>query len=175
VAFFGAFVASAALSVPGIPLLSLAAGAVLGPWWGLVVASFASAMGATLAFLASRALLRDWVGRRFGARMSALDDGVRRHGAWYLLTLRLVPVFPASVINLGLGVTALRPWTFYWVSQLGMLVAIALYVNAGTRLAQLNSLRDVATPTVWAWLFALILLPWLVKLGIERRLRAARA
>jgi uncharacterized membrane protein YdjX (TVP38/TMEM64 family) len=173
--FFGVFIAAAALSLPATPLLSIAAGAVLGPLWGTMVSSFASALGATLAFLLSRWLLRDWVRRRLGARMAAVDAGVRRDGGWYLLTLRIVPILPGSVINLCFSVTALRAWTFYWISQLGTLLATGLYVNAGTQLAHLTSLADIATPRVLASLTALAVLPLLARYGLTRwRTHAAR-
>ena len=145
-AFFAAYVACTALSLPGATILTLAAGAMFGLVWGTVISSFASSVGATLAFWASRIVLRDWVQARFAARLAAINDGVARDGGFYLLTLRLVPVMPFFVINLALGVTGLRTWTFYWVSQVGMLAATMIYVNAGTQLARVHSLHDIATP-----------------------------
>ena len=119
--YFVVYVISTALSLPGATLLTLAGGAVFGLLWGLVIVSFASTLGATLAFLMARFLFRDWVQKRFGQRLATIDAGVRREGAFYLFTLRLVPVFPFFLINLLLGLTAMKARTFYWVSQLGML------------------------------------------------------
>jgi pyruvate/2-oxoglutarate dehydrogenase complex dihydrolipoamide dehydrogenase (E3) component/uncharacterized membrane protein YdjX (TVP38/TMEM64 family) len=144
--FFGIYVAATALSIPGAVILTLAAGAVFGFWRGLLIVSFASTIGATLAFLAARFLLRDFVTRRFGERAKAIDQGIARDGAFYLFTLRLVPLFPFFLINLLMGLTALPALTFYWVSQLGMLAGTAVYVNAGTRLAQLDSVRGILSP-----------------------------
>ena len=140
------YVVVTALSLPGAALLTLAGGAVFGLWWGLLIVSFASTIGATLAFLISRFLLRDWVLARFGARFKAIDEGVRRDGAFYLFTLRLVPVFPFFMINLLMGLTAMKARTFYWVSLLGMLAGTAVYVNAGTQLGQLESLSGIVSP-----------------------------
>jgi uncharacterized membrane protein YdjX (TVP38/TMEM64 family) len=119
--YFALYVAITALSLPGAALMTLAGGAVFGLWWGTLIVSFASSVGATLAFLVSRFLLRDWVTQRFGARLAAIDAGIRREGAFYLFTLRLVPVFPFFIINLLFGLTAMKAFTFYRVSQLGML------------------------------------------------------
>lgn len=144
--FFVVYVAVTALSIPGATVLTLAAGAMFGLWVGLVLASFASSIGATLAFLASRYLLRDSVQSRFGKQLAPINEGVKRDGALYLLTLRLVPVFPFFVINLLMGLTPMPARRFYWVSQLGMLAGTAVYVNAGTQLAAIQSLRDVVSP-----------------------------
>jgi len=145
-AFFVVYVAVTALSIPGATVLTLAAGAMFGLWVGLLLASFASSIGATLAFLASRYLLRDSVQSRFGKQLAPINEGVKRDGALYLLTLRLVPVFPFFVINLLMGLTPMPAHRFYWVSQLGMLAGTAVYVNAGTQLAAIQSLRDVVSP-----------------------------
>ncbi|SMP44006.1 FAD-dependent oxidoreductase [Noviherbaspirillum suwonense] len=144
--FFGIYVGATALSIPGAVILTLAAGAVFGLWRGLLIVSFASAIGATLAFLAARFLLRDFVTRRFGDRLKAIDQGIARDGAFYLFTLRLVPLFPFFLINLLMGLTNLPALTFYWVSQVGMLAGTAVYVNAGTQLAQLESVRGILSP-----------------------------
>jgi pyruvate/2-oxoglutarate dehydrogenase complex dihydrolipoamide dehydrogenase (E3) component/uncharacterized membrane protein YdjX (TVP38/TMEM64 family) len=135
-----------ALSLPGAALMTLAGGAVFGLWWGTLLVSFASSIGATLAFLVSRFLLRDWVAARFGQRLAAVDAGVQREGAFYLFTLRLVPLFPFFVINLLLGLTAMKARTFYWVSQLGMLAGTVVYVNAGTQLAKIESVAGIVSP-----------------------------
>ena len=144
--YFALYVAVTALSLPGAALMTLAGGAVFGLLWGTLIVSFASSIGATLAFLASRFLLRDWVMARFGRRLAAIDAGVRKEGAFYLFTLRLVPVFPFFLVNLLLGLTAMKARTFYWVSQLGMLAGTVVYVNAGTQLAQIDSLAGIVSP-----------------------------
>jgi uncharacterized membrane protein YdjX (TVP38/TMEM64 family) len=138
-AFFVVYVAVTALSLPGAAIMTLAGGAVFGLLWGTVLVSFASSIGATLAFLASRFLLRDWVQARFGERLRAINAGVEKEGGFYLFTLRLVPVFPFFMINLLMGLTPMRAWTFYWVSQVGMLAGTMVYVNAGTQLAGIDS------------------------------------
>ena len=143
--YFLLYVAVTALSLPGAALMTLAGGAIFGLWWGLLIVSFASSIGATLAFLVSRFLLRDWVAGRFGERLAAIDAGIRREGAFYLFTLRLVPVFPFFVINLLFGLTAIKARTFYWISQLGMLAGTVVYVNAGTQLAKIDSLSGIVS------------------------------
>ena len=147
-AYFILYVLVTALSLPGAALLTLAGGAVFGLLWGTIIVSFASTLGATLAFLISRFLLRDWVSQRFGQRLATIDEGVRREGAFYLFTLRLVPAFPFFLINLLLGLTAMKARTFYWVSQLGMLAGTVVYVNAGTQLAHLESLAGILSPAL---------------------------
>ena len=144
--FFAVYVAVTALSLPGAALMTLAAGAIFGLGWGLLIVSFASSVGATLAFLVSRHLLRDSIQNRYGKSLKSINQGVERDGAFYLFALRLVPAFPFFLINLVMGLTPLKTWTFYWVSQLGMLAGTAVYVNAGTQLAQIQSLGDVASP-----------------------------
>mgnify|MGYP000945659690 FL=1 len=146
--YFLIYVATTALSLPGAALLTLAGGAVFGLLWGTVIVSFASTIGATLAFLISRFLLRDWVSQRFGQRLAAIDAGVRREGGLYLFTLRLVPVFPFFLVNLLLGLTAMKARTFYGVSQIGMLAGTVVYVNAGTQLGKLESLSGILSPAL---------------------------
>ncbi|MET6760436.1 FAD-dependent oxidoreductase [Pseudoalteromonas sp. NCIMB_1079] len=141
--FFLLYVVVTALSLPGAAILTLAAGALFGLVEGLLVASFASTIGATLAFLVSRYLLRDTIKKRFPDRLAAIDAGVEKEGGFYLFTLRLVPVFPFFLINLLMGVTAIKSWTFYWVSQVGMLAGTFVFVNAGTQLAQIESLSGI--------------------------------
>jgi len=145
-AYFAVYVAVTALSFPGAAILTLAGGAIFGLGWGTLLVSFASSIGATLAFLASRFLLRDWVQQKFGAQLRAINAGVEKEGGFYLFTLRLVPAFPFFAINLLMGLTPIRAWTFYWVSQLGMLAGTAVFVNAGTQLAKLDSLRGILSP-----------------------------
>ena len=124
------------MSLPGAALLTVAGGAVFGLALGTLLVSFASSIGATLAFLSARFIFRDWVQARLGHRLEALNEGIRRDGAYYLITMRLLPVFPFWVVNLVLGLTPIRTWTFYWASQLGMLPATVIYVYAGTQLTQ---------------------------------------
>ncbi|WP_264755674.1 FAD-dependent oxidoreductase [Psychrobacter sp. 4Dc] len=141
--FFLLYVVVTALSLPGAAILTLAAGALFGLVQGLLVASFASSIGATIAFLASRYLLRDTIKQRFPERLSAIDAGVEKEGGFYLFTLRLVPIFPFFLINLLMGVTSIKTWTYYWVSQIGMLAGTFVFVNAGTQLAQIDSLSGI--------------------------------
>jgi pyruvate/2-oxoglutarate dehydrogenase complex dihydrolipoamide dehydrogenase (E3) component/uncharacterized membrane protein YdjX (TVP38/TMEM64 family) len=143
--YFVLYVAVTALSLPGAAVMTLAGGAIFGLAVGTLVVSFASSIGATLAMLVARYLLRDGVQSRFGARLAEVDRGIEREGAFYLFTLRLVPVFPFFVINLLLGLTTMRAWTFYWVSQLGMLAGTLVYVNAGTQLARIDSLAGIVS------------------------------
>jgi len=147
--FFVGYVLVTAISLPGATLMTLAAGALFGLWWGVLIVSFASSIGALLAFLVSRYLLHDWVQSRFsGPRLTAINEGVKREGAYYLFALRLVPLFPFFLINLLMGLTPMRAATFYWVSQLGMLAATVVYVNAGMQLAQLDSLSGIYSPSI---------------------------
>jgi pyruvate/2-oxoglutarate dehydrogenase complex dihydrolipoamide dehydrogenase (E3) component/uncharacterized membrane protein YdjX (TVP38/TMEM64 family) len=145
-AYFAAYVAVTGLSLPGAAVMTLVGGAVFGLLWGTVIVSFASSIGATLAFLASRFLLRDWVQARFGRPLRALNEGFAREGGFYLFTLRLIPAVPFFAINLAMGLVPIRAWTFYWVSQLGMLAGTVVYVNAGTQLAQIDSPRGILSP-----------------------------
>jgi pyruvate/2-oxoglutarate dehydrogenase complex dihydrolipoamide dehydrogenase (E3) component/uncharacterized membrane protein YdjX (TVP38/TMEM64 family) len=153
--FFALYVAFTGLSIPGAALLTLAAGAVFGLAWGTLLVSFASAIGATLAFLLARFVLREWVQERFGERLAALNRGVARDGAFYLFLLRLTPAVPFFLINLAMGLTPMRARTFYWVSQLGMLAGTVVYVNAGTQLASLAAPQDIVS---WRLVGALLLL-----------------
>lgn len=132
--FFGVYVAVTGLSLPGAAIMTLIAGALFGLLWGTAIVSFASTLGATLAFLASRFLLGDWVQQRFGDRLRPINEGIAREGAFYLFALRLVPAFPFFVINLVMGLTPIRTSTYYWVSQLGMFAGTLVYVYAGTQL-----------------------------------------
>ncbi|MDA6066602.1 FAD-dependent oxidoreductase [Idiomarina abyssalis] len=143
--YFVIYVVTTALSLPGATILTLGSGAIFGLGWGLLLASFAASLGAFLAFLSARFILHDWVQEKFGDRLTAINRGMERDGAFYLLSLRLVPLFPFFVINLVMGLTKIKVWTFYWVSQVGMLLGTAVYVNAGTQLAQISSLGDVVS------------------------------
>ncbi|MCL7421125.1 MAG: FAD-dependent oxidoreductase [Methylobacter sp.] len=161
------YIAVTGLSLPGAAVLTLAGGAVFGLLWGTVIVSFASSIGATLAFLAARFLFRDAVKSRFGTRLQAIDEGINRDGPFYLFTLRLVPLFPFFMINLAMGLTALRAWTFYWVSQVGMLAGTLVYVNAGTQLAKIESLSGILSPTLLGSFALLGLFPLLAKKIVE--------
>lgn len=141
--FFMLYIAVTALALPGAAILTLAAGALFGLFEGFLIASFASSIGALCSFLVSRYLLRDSLKNRFPERLAAIDEGVKKEGAFYLFTLRLVPLFPFFLINLLMGVTGIKAWTFYWVSQIGMLAGTLVYVNAGTQLAQIDSLSNI--------------------------------
>src|SRR5450631_4557453 len=155
-AFFGIYVAVTGLSLPGAAILTLVAGATFGLLWGTVIVSFASSMGATLAFLASRYLLRDWVQARFGDKLKPINDGIAREGAFYLFALRLVPAFPFFVINLVMGLTSIKTRTFYWVSQVGMLAGTIAYVYAGTQLGQFKISAGLGGAFVVLGLFPLV-------------------
>lgn len=144
--YFALYVAVTALSFPGAVIMTLAGGAIFGTLWGTVIVSFASSLGATLAFLAARFVLRDSIEARFGNRLGEFNKGIEKEGAFYLFTLRLVPLVPFFVINLLMGLTKMKTLTFYGVSQLGMLAGTAVYVNAGTQLAQLESLQGILSP-----------------------------
>jgi pyruvate/2-oxoglutarate dehydrogenase complex dihydrolipoamide dehydrogenase (E3) component/uncharacterized membrane protein YdjX (TVP38/TMEM64 family) len=147
-AYFLVYVLVTALSLPGAAVMTLAGGALFGFWPALLVVSFASTLGATLAMLTARFLLRDWVQGKFGDKLKAINAGVEKEGAFYLFSLRLVPLFPFFLINLAMGLTPLRAATFYWVSQLGMLAGTAVYVNAGTQLGQLESAAGILSPAL---------------------------
>ena len=147
-AFFAAYVAVTALSLPGAAIMTLAAGASFGLVLGTVVVSFASTLGATLAMLAARYLLRDSIQERFGKRLIDINKGIEKEGAFYLFTLRLIPVVPFFALNLLMGLTRIRTWTYFWVSQLGMFAGTVVYVNAGTQIAKIDSLRSIASPAL---------------------------
>ncbi len=144
--YFAIYVAVTALSLPGAAIMTLAGGAMFGLLVGTIVISFASTIGATLAFLVSRFLLRDWVQARFGDKLKAVNDGMAKEGGFYLFTLRLVPLFPFFVINLVMGLTPIATRRFYWVSQVGMLAGTIVYVNAGTQIAKIDSLQGILSP-----------------------------
>jgi pyruvate/2-oxoglutarate dehydrogenase complex dihydrolipoamide dehydrogenase (E3) component/uncharacterized membrane protein YdjX (TVP38/TMEM64 family) len=164
--FFAAYVAVTAASLPGAAIMTLAAGALFGVVTGTILVSFASTLGATLAFLSSRYVLRDSIEARFGERLKAINAGVERDGAFYLFSLRMIPAFPFFVVNLVMGLTRIRVWTYVWVSQLGMLLGTVVYVNAGTQLAQIDSLSGIASPAVLGSFVLLGIAPWLAKLLI---------
>ena len=165
--FFIIYVVVTGVSLPGAAIMTLAGGAILGLFWGTVVVSFASAVGATVAFLIARFLLRDFVQARFGNRLQAINAGIKKEGAFYLFTLRLVPLFPFFVINLLMALTPMRTRTFYWVSQVGMLPATIVYVNAGTQLARIDSLSDLLSPAVLISFALLGLFPLITKKTVD--------
>jgi pyruvate/2-oxoglutarate dehydrogenase complex dihydrolipoamide dehydrogenase (E3) component/uncharacterized membrane protein YdjX (TVP38/TMEM64 family) len=158
------YIAVTALSIPGALLLTLLGGAIFGLVKGTILVSFASSIGATLAFLASRFLLRDTVQSKFGDKLQAINKGVEKDGAFYLFTLRLIPVFPFFAVNLLMGLTKMKTLTYYWVSQLGMLLGTLVYVNVGTELSKISSLKGLVSPTLILSFAALGLLPWIAKL-----------
>jgi pyruvate/2-oxoglutarate dehydrogenase complex dihydrolipoamide dehydrogenase (E3) component/uncharacterized membrane protein YdjX (TVP38/TMEM64 family) len=165
-AFFAIYVAAAALSIPGAVILTLAAGAMFGLGWGLLLVSFASSLGALLAFLVARYLLRDTIQARFGNALAPINEGVRKDGTFYLLTLRLVPVFPFWLINLLMGLTPMGAGRFYAVSQVGMLAGTVVYVNAGTQLAAIQSPGDILSPGLLGSFVLLGLFPLMAKAGV---------
>ncbi|MBW7862019.1 MAG: VTT domain-containing protein, partial [Rhodocyclaceae bacterium] len=165
--FFILYVAVTALSLPGAAIMTLAAGALFGLVTGTILVSFASTIGATLAFLVSRFLLHDWVQARFGERLGAINRGMARDGAFYLFTLRLVPIFPFFLINLLMGLTPMRAWTFYWVSQVGMFAGTIVYVNAGTQLGAIDSLSGILSPALLGSFALLGVFPLIAKRIVE--------
>jgi uncharacterized membrane protein YdjX (TVP38/TMEM64 family) len=160
------YIAVTALSLPGAAVMTLAGGALLGLVTGTVIISFASTIGATLAFLVSRFLLKDWVQDRFRAKLHTINQGIEKEGAYYLFTLRLVPVFPFFIINLVMGLTTISTRRFYLVSQLGMLPGTLVYVNAGTQLAQIDSLQGILSPGLLLSFALLGIFPLLAKKGV---------
>ncbi|RZL05710.1 MAG: pyridine nucleotide-disulfide oxidoreductase, partial [Rubrivivax sp.] len=175
-AYFAVYVAATALSVPGATIITLAGGAIFGLFWGTVLVSFASSIGATLAFLVSRFVLRDGIQARFGERLKEINRGIEKDGAFYLFTLRLIPVVPFFVINLVMGLTRMKAFTFYWASQLGMLAGTVVYVNAGTQLARLDSLQGILSPALLGSFVLLGLFPliarWIVGAVRKRQVYA---
>jgi uncharacterized membrane protein YdjX (TVP38/TMEM64 family) len=163
VGYFVVYVVVAALSIPGAVVLTLGGGAIFGFGLGFIIVSFASSIGATLAFLMSRYLLRDWVEARFGERLGPIQEGIERDGAFYVFSLRLIPVLPFFIVNLVLGLTHIRVLTFYIVSQIGMLLGTAVYVNAGTQLANLESPAGILSPALLGSFALLGLFPVVVK------------
>lgn len=165
--YFFAYICMAALSLPGAVILTLAGGAIFGLLKGTLLVSFASTIGATLAFLISRTLLRDFTQKKIGDSLTSFNEGIKKDGAFYLFSLRLVPLFPFFIVNLAMGLTALKTSTFYWVSQLGMLAGTIVYVNAGTQLAQIESLSGILSPILIGSFVLLGVFPILAKKIIE--------
>jgi len=163
VSYFFAYVAITAFSIPGAAVVTLLGAALFGFWTSLVLVSFASTLGATLAFLSSRFLLRDWVQSKFGDKLKAINQGVAKDGAFYLFSLRIIPVFPFFLINLLMGLTPITTARFYLISQIGMLPGTAVYLNAGTQLAQIDSLSGIVSPSVLVSFALLGLFPIIAK------------
>ncbi len=166
-AYFAIYVTATALSLPGAAIITLAGGAIFGLLWGTVIVSFASTIGATLAFLVSRFILRSTVESRFGQRLAEINRGVEKDGAFYLFTLRLIPVVPFFLINLLMGLTRMKAFTFYWVSQIGMLAGTLVYVNAGTQLARLDSLQGILSPALLGSFVLLGIFPLIARRIVE--------
>jgi len=165
--YFVLYIIAAALSLPAAAILTIAGGAVFGLVWGLLMVSFASTIGATLAFLLSRTLLRDWVQARFGRYLKPINDGIERDGAFYLFTLRLIPAFPFFLVNVLMALTPISTLSFYVVSQLGMLFGTALYVNVGAELGMATSLPDIFNIGVIRAVVVLAIFPWLAKIMLR--------
>lgn len=160
-----------ALSLPGAVIMTLAGGGLFGLWKGLILVSFASTIGATCACFAARFILQDWVQKRFADKLLTINKGVEEEGAFYLFTLRLVPVFPFFIINLVMGLTTMRLSTFFWVSQLGMLPGTLVFVNAGKELAGIDSLAGILSPGLIVSFVILGVFPLAVKkvMGLIRK------
>ena len=170
--YFVGYVLVTGLSLPGAAVMTLAGGAVFGLVWGLVLVSFASSLGATIAMLIARTLLGDWVQQKYGEQLRSINAGLEKDGAFYLFSLRMVPLFPFFVINLVMGLTPLPAWRFYWVSQLGMLAGTVVFVFAGTQLAEVDSLSDVLSPGLIIAFSLLGLFPLLARKTMEAVSRA---
>ncbi len=166
--FFTVYVVSTAVSFPGASILTLLAGALFGLVWGTIIVSFASTIGATIAFLMARVLLRDFVQQKFSQWIQPINEGVEKEGAFYLFTLRLVPVFPFFAINLLMGLTPITTFTYFWVSQVGMFLGTIVYVNAGAQLAQLDSLRGILSVELILAFVLLGVFPLITKKVIEK-------
>jgi len=161
--YMAIYILVTALSLPGAAILTLAGGALFGLATGLIIVSFASSIGATLACFVARFVLRDWVQNKFGDKLTTINEGIAKEGPFYLFTLRLIPVFPFFVINLVMGLTKMPLFTFYWVSQVGMLAGTAVFVNAGKELAKIDSLSGILSPGLIGSFVILGLFPLVVK------------
>lgn len=164
--FSAVYIPMVALNLPGAVVLGLAAGALFGTLTGTIIISFASSIGATLACLVSRYMLRDWLQRRFGEKLKRVNSGIREEGAFYLFALRLMPIIPFFMINPVMGLTSMKLWTFYWVSQLGMLPGTAIFVNAGSRIGRIDSLSGILSPGLIVSLALLGIFPLVVRRGL---------
>ncbi len=176
-AYVGASAIAIGLLLPVAAAMMVLAGIVFGLGWGVPLASFGFAIGSLLAFLLARGVLRDAVRAHLGSRLEPIERNLRADGTWYLLTLRLVPVVPAFLINVAMGLSPIRAWPFYWASQLGALPSVLVYVNAGAQLSRVQQLEDVMTPGVLLSLSGLAALPWLTRMLVRwlpRRRAVAR-
>ena len=167
ITYFLLYIIITGLSLPGAAILTLAAGAIFGVLWGTVIVSFASTIGATLAFLFSRYLFRDAIQGRFADKLSTINRGMAEEGAFYLFTLRLVPIFPFFIINLVMGLTPIKVLTFFLVSQVGMLAGTIVYVNAGTQIAKIEQLKDILSPELLLSFALLGIFPLLAKKSVD--------
>ncbi|QJB70147.1 TVP38/TMEM64 family protein [Parasphingorhabdus halotolerans] len=165
--FFLFYVVVTALSIPGAAIMTLAAGALFGLLVGTIIVSFASTIGATIAFLTSRYLLRDWVEGKFGQRLTKINEGIERDGAFYLISLRLVPAFPFFLVNMLMGLTKIRVLVYFVASQIGMLAGTIVFVNAGTQLSKVESVGGVFTLPVLGSFLLLALFPWIAKAALK--------
>lgn len=165
--YFLLFIAVTTFSLPGAAILMLIGGALFGLLWGTIIVSFAATIGATLAFLIARYFLRDLVQRRFARQLQSIGAGIEREGAYYLFALRLLPLSPFLAINLVMGLTPMRAWTFYWVSQIGMLPGTLLFVYAGAALAGIESLRGILSPEIIVAFILLGVFPLIVKKTLD--------
>ncbi|MEX2364975.1 MAG: VTT domain-containing protein, partial [Pseudohongiellaceae bacterium] len=165
--YFGLYVIVAALSLPAAAILTIIGGAIFGLWWALLLVSFASSIGATLAFLVARTLLRDWVQDRFGNSLKAINRGIEKDGIFYLFTLRLIPAFPFVLVNLAMALTPIGTRSFYLVSQAGMLFGTALYVNVGAQLGLATSIPEVLSIDVLSAVAALAIFPWVARAAVK--------
>jgi len=165
--YFAIYVLVTALSLPGATIMTLLGGAIFGLATGLLLVSFASTIGASIAFIASRFLFKAAIENKFGDKLKTINQGIENEGAFYLFTLRLVPIFPFFVINLAMGLTSLRLWTFYWVSQVGMFAGTIVYVFAGTELGKIESLKGILSPTLWLSFALLGTFPLVAKKIVE--------
>lgn len=175
--FFIGYVAVTALSLPGALIMTLAAGALFGVVVGTLLVSFASSIGATLAFLVARYLVGDSLQRKYAAQLATFNEQIEKEGAFYLFALRLIPVFPFFLINILMALTKIKASTFYWVSQLGMLVGTIVYVNAGTQIAKISSPGDIASPALIGSFVLLGIVPLVAKkvVGMVRARRGLPA
>ena len=164
--FFVVYVVSTAVSIPGATLLTLAAGALFGVMWGTILVSFASTIGATIAFLFARVIFRHRVQAKFANQLSAINKGIEEEGGYYLFSLRLVPLFPFFLINLLMGLSTLKTSSYYWISQLGMLPATIIYVNAGAQASDINAVEDLLSPTIILSFVLLGVFPLIAKRSI---------
>ena len=165
------YIIATSLSLPGAAVLTLAAGALFGLITGTIIVSFASTIGATLACIVSRFILRDWIQNKFGDKLKTVNEGIEKEGALYLFTVRLIPIFPFWLINLGMGLTKMPMKTFFWVSQIGMLAGTIVFINAGKELAKIDSLGGILSPGLIFSFVLLGLFPIITKklLGLYKR------